>query len=171
MSEKSGRLKNKIDPNRIEKFAKITQKVIEFSAIYEEISTCDNWNDCKYSQFKCFKNADGRDLMGTVICSKPMKKEENIFCRNSEIKELFFMEDGTFKVFLKKTTWSNLLNQENKHFREFASDQDVSCFGYDEIIENISKKMIEGLERSGRLSKAETARLERLKKSHENTHR
>lgn len=57
------------------------------------------------------------------------------------MKELFFMEDGTFKVFIRKVTISNILDGENIDVREVASDEEMSCFDYCEIVQNIEKEL------------------------------
>jgi hypothetical protein len=164
MIKKIKTLKNEIDKSRLEKCAEIAKKGIEFSEIYQEVIVYDNWSDYKDPQFRWLKNADGRDLKGTVICSKHIKNDGNNFVGNAETKELYLMEDGTFKVFMMKATWSNLLDEENRYFREFAFDEDISCFDYCEIIENIAKKLEKRLQKLGKRTKAQNARLERVQK-------
>lgn len=164
MIEKIETLENETEKNRLDKCAKISQKGIEFSEIYHEVVVYDNCNNYKDPQFTWFKNAEGKDLKGTVICSKPIKNDKNDFGEKSETKELYLMGDGTFKIFINKATWSNRLDEENRYCREFASDQDISCFNYDEIIENISKKLEKRLEKLGERNKTQIIRLEKLKK-------
>lgn len=155
MIEKIEILINEIQKNRI------AEKGVELFPIYEEVLTYNNWKEYKDPQFTCFKNAEGKDLKGAVICSNTIKNQENDFCQNLQMKELFLMEDGTFKVFIRKVTISNIPDGENRDFREVA-DQDMSCFNYCEIIENIIKELEKRLTRFGRLNKAQTTRLERL---------
>lgn len=164
MIQKIETLKNEIDKSRLEKCAKIAREGIELSAIYDRVVVYNNWNDYEEPQFRCFKNSDGKDLKGAVICSTTIKSDENDFGGNLQTKELFLMEDGTFKVFIRKVTWSNLLDEENRDVREVASDQNVSCFDYYEIIENIAKELEKRLKRLGKRTKAQTARLEKFHK-------
>lgn len=164
MIQKIKILKNEIDQSRLEKCAEIAKKGIEFSEMYQEVIVYDNLSDYKDPQFIWLKNAEGRDLKGTVICSKPIKNDGNNFVGNSETKELYLMEDGTFKVFMMKATWSNLLDEENRYVRQVAFDQDISCFDYCEIIENIAKELEKRLKKLGKRTKAQTARIEKLQK-------
>ena len=152
---------NHILKNKLDKCCEIAQKGIELSPIYKEVVTYNNGTD---PQFTCFENVEGKDLKGAVICSKTIKNKENDFCKDLEMKELFFMEDGTFKVFIRKVTISNILDGENRDIRKVSLDQNMSCFDYCEVIENISKRLEERLKKLGTRTKAQTARLERLQK-------
>ena len=151
---------NHILKNKLDKCCEIAQKGIKFSPIYEKViiyNNCDN-----NPQFSCFENIEGKNLKGAVICSKTIKNDKNDFGRNLEEKELFLMEDGTLKVFVRKVTISNILDGENIDVREVASDEEMSCFDYCEIVQNIEKELEKRLIRFGRINKAQTARLERL---------
>lgn len=153
MNQKIETLINEIQKN------KIAEKGIKLFPIYKEVVTYNNGKD---PQFTCFNNTEGKDLKGAVICSKTIKNQENDFCKDLEVKELFFMEDGTFKVFVRKVTLPNSLDGENIDVREVASDEEMSCFDYCEIVENMEKELKKRLVRFGRTNKAQTARLERL---------
>lgn len=157
-------LKSEIEKNKIVKCAKIAQKGIELSAIYEEVVVYNNWRYDRDPQFRCFKNAEGRDLKGAFICSMTIKDDKNDFGRNLEEKELFLMEDGTLKVFIRKRIQSYLLDEESKDLREVSSDQDISCFDYDEIIEKISEELKKRLKKVGKRTKTQTARIEKFNK-------
>lgn len=152
---------NHVLKNKLDKCCEIAQKGIELSPIYKEVVTYNNGTD---PQFTCFENAEGKDLKGAVICSKTIKNKENDFCKDLEMKELFFMEDGTFKVFIRKVTISNILDGENIDVREVASDEEMSCFDYCEIVQNIEKELKKRLIRFGRINKAQIARLEKFSK-------
>ena len=164
MIQKIKILKNEIDQSRLEKCAEIAKKGIEFSSIYKKVLTYNNFDNDRDPQFSCFKDTEGKDLKGAVICSKTIKNDENNFSKILEKKELFLMEDGTLKVFVRKVTLSNILDGENIDVREVAFDEDTSCFDYCEIVENIEKELEKRLIRFGRINKAQTARLERLQK-------
>ena len=153
--------KIKILINEIQK-NKIAEKGVELSPIYQKVLTYNNCENYRDPQFTCFKNSEGKDLKGAVISSNTIKNQEKDFYKNLEIKELFLMEDGTFKVFIRKVTISTILDGENRDFRKVSLDQNMSCFDYCEIVENISKELEKRLTRFGRTNKAQTARLERL---------
>lgn len=154
---------DKIDTNRLISVIEIARKGIKFEKIYENEITYNNWNSCYSDEVTYFKDDQGKFLKGVKICEKSLKYNRDSYGGNKEERELFLLEDGSFRVFYLTGEWSNWQDGINNYSREISKYQGITQFDTDEIIENIEKILARRLEELGERKKVQLMRLEKLK--------
>lgn len=152
-----------LDNKRLQKVVEIAKNGIIFEKILKEKIKYNNNREWRSDKVKYFYDEKGNFLRGVLVAEINLFYKEDGTGGEQIDKELFLMEDGSWKVFTYKANWTYYADCPSKYERVIAENQDISVFDTDEIIKNIIEELQDSLKYFVNEKNKQLKRLEQLK--------
>lgn len=150
-----------LDNERLKKVVEIAKEAIIFEKIFKEKIKYNNSREWHSDEVKYFYDENGKALKGILVGEINLSYHRGNTGGERVDKELFLMEDGSWKVFIYEARWTYYADCSNEYKRTIAENQDISMFDIDEIIKNIIEEVQNSLKY---IVDEKNKQIERLKK-------
>ncbi|MBA1335860.1 MAG: hypothetical protein HPY66_1678 [Firmicutes bacterium] len=145
---------NDMDKARLDEAISVCMKGLKFEKIYSQHVAKSRYADD-------YEYLDG--MRGIKLAEKNVKFSSGQYGKDYADRELFLMADGTFKVFYLVADISYWQDQNDVYERQVSKNQDIFQFDFDEALENLLKALEKRLINLGERTKAQQARIEKLR--------
>lgn len=144
-----------VDIDRLNKIVQVAINGLEFENIYRKQIT---YNNLKQDEEDYQKDENGKFLKGIKVDYIQVSYCEDINGDYSVQRQLYLMDDGSFKVF--DFTDRSFNNGRCVYVGILSENQDVSQFDFGSIVKNILSNLSDGF---GRIKETIDIQLEKLK--------
>jgi hypothetical protein len=150
-----------LDNKRLQKVVESAKEAIIFEKIFKEKIEYNNSREWHSDSVEYFYDENGKALKGGLVGEINLSYHQGNTGGERVDKELFLMDDGSWKVFIYKARWTYYADCSNEYKRTIAENQDISMFDIDEIIKNIIEEIQNSLKY---IVDEKNKQIERLKK-------
>lgn len=154
-----------IDIERLNKCAQVAIRGLKLDKIYSKLTIYNNCDNYIEDEYIYYKDKNDKYLKGKCVATKQLSYSRDYYRTSESCRELFIMDDGTFKVFYHTSRIVDHSDEKSTYERKLSNFQDITQFNFDGILENIIDGLNMRLISLGKRSKSQLERLEKLKKA------
>jgi hypothetical protein len=152
-----------LDSKRLQKVVEIAKEAIIFEKIFKEKIEYNNSREWRSDSVEYFYDENGKPLKGVLVEEINLSYHRGSMGGERVDKELFLMEDGSWRVFVYKARWTCHADFANKYERIIDKNQNIDIFDKDKIIQNIIEEVQESCKYFVEEKNKYLERLEKLK--------